>query len=91
MGSKNNPGAYDCFSKADPDEPMFVLLGRDASAGLLVRVWAKMREEHGEDPAKVAEARRCADQMDMWAERLGKTRLETTQLQEVLPGGRRNR
>lgn len=65
---------------------MFVLLGRDASAGLLVRCWAKIREEHGEDPEKVAEARACADQMDMWAERLGKTRLGTSDIANVLPG-----
>ncbi|HAW11807.1 MAG TPA: aspartate decarboxylase, partial [Chloroflexi bacterium] len=29
MGTKNNPGKFDCYDDAHPDEPMFVLLGRD--------------------------------------------------------------
>lgn len=29
MGTKNNPGAFDCYANAEPDEPMFVLLARD--------------------------------------------------------------
>lgn len=34
MGSKNNPGKYDCYEAADPDEPMFILLGaRHSVAG----------------------------------------------------------
>ncbi len=73
MGSKNNPSAYDCYKAAAPDEPMFVLLGRDPGAGLLVRLWARIREQRGEDPAKVAEARAVADQLDAWAKSLGKT------------------
>lgn len=32
MGTKNNPGAFDCYANAEPDEPMFVLLGRDKHA-----------------------------------------------------------
>jgi len=73
MATKNNPGPFDCYENAKPDEPMFVLLGRDANAGLLVRLWADIREQRGEDPAKVAEARAVADQMDAWAKKLGKT------------------
>lgn len=63
MGTKNNPGEFDCYVNAEPDEPMFILLGRDKHAPELVRLWAIMRERDGEDPAKIAEARRCA--MDM--------------------------
>jgi hypothetical protein len=63
MGTKNNPGAYDCYANAEPDEPMFVLLGRDKHAPLLVKIWADMREAAGEDAAKVAEARACAEAM----------------------------
>jgi hypothetical protein len=29
MGTKSNPGPFDCYAKAEPDEPMFVLLARD--------------------------------------------------------------
>lgn len=72
MASKNNPGKFDCYTNAHPDEPMFVLLGRDPMAGRLVRIWASLREAHGEDPAKVSEARACAESMDQWARDLGK-------------------
>ena len=48
MGTKNNPSKYDCYANAKPDEPMFVLLGRDPLAGMLVRVWADVREHAGE-------------------------------------------
>lgn len=43
MGTKNNPGSFDCFEAADPDEPMFVLLARDQLAPYLVEMWAQMR------------------------------------------------
>jgi hypothetical protein len=63
MGSKLKPGAFDCYANAAPDEPMFVLLARDKHAPTLVRAWADLREKEGEDPAKVKEARDCADAM----------------------------
>lgn len=72
MGTKNNPGQFDCYEKAHPDEEMFVLLGRDPSGAALVRAWARIREAGGEDPAVVAEAMECADKMDAWAEEQGK-------------------
>ncbi len=59
MGTKNDPGTYDCFAKAEPDEPMFVLLARDKHAPTLVWLWATLRELDQEEPAKVAEARDC--------------------------------
>ena len=43
MGTKNNPGKFDCYENAEPDEPMFVLLGRDRLAGHLVSIWSKVR------------------------------------------------
>ena len=66
MGTKNNPGEYDCYANADPDEPMFVLLGRDRHAAGLVRLWAILRAKDGEEEAKVAEALECAAAMDKW-------------------------
>lgn len=66
MGTKNNPGRWDCYANADPDEPMFILLGRDRHAPRLVRAWADMREKEGEDKAKVQEARDLADACDRW-------------------------
>lgn len=67
MGTKNNPGQFDCYAAADPDEPMFILLGRDKHAPTLVWLWAVLRELDGEAPEKVAEARTCATAMMAWA------------------------
>ena len=64
MGTKNKPGDFDCYENAEPDEPMFILLGRDRDAPFLVRRWADIREKKGEDAAKVAEARECANEME---------------------------
>lgn len=66
MGTKNDPGAFDCYANAHPDEPMFVLLGRDKHAPLLVRLWVEMRAIDGEDPTKLDEATQCAEDMKMW-------------------------
>ena len=65
MGTKNNPGKYDCYANAEPDEPMFVLLGRDEHAPMLVELWAKMRKLHDDDPneEKIEEAIACAEAM----------------------------
>ncbi len=68
MGTKNNPGNYDCYQNAEPDEPMFVLLGRDKHAAALVLTWAIMREWDGETPEKVKEAKDCANAMAAWCE-----------------------
>lgn len=43
MGTKNNPGPYDCYARAEPDEPLFTLLGRDPSAAHLVAAWTAIR------------------------------------------------
>lgn len=66
MGTKNNPGSFDCYTNAAPDEPMFVLLGRDKHAPILVELWTKQRADEGEDPAKVEEALKCAKAMRRW-------------------------
>lgn len=66
MGTKNNPGTFDCYENAHPDEPMFVLLGRDPIAPLLVRIWAQLRAKTRGVDAKVVEAHSCAKQMDVW-------------------------
>lgn len=69
MGTKNNPGNFDCYSKAEPDEPMFVLLGRDPTACMVVTFWVAMQLELGEDVSseKIAEARQCARKLEEWA------------------------
>ena len=73
MGSKNNPGVFDCYDNALDDEPMFILLGRDPDAPWLVWEWANQRAlmiKRGARPesdmAMVEEARRCAADMREW-------------------------
>jgi hypothetical protein len=73
MGSKNQPGDFDCYGNALPDEPMFILLARDPSAPALIEWWADNRESAIDqklrpegDRAMVAEARQCAKAMRDW-------------------------
>ncbi len=74
MGTKNNPGDFDCYANAEDDEPMFVLLARDKSAPSIVRRWAKRYlKKHTEAISvtervmrKHAEALQCAKAMEAW-------------------------
>jgi hypothetical protein len=73
MGTKNNPGEFDCYAAAAPDEPMFILLARDPLAPILVDLWAMLRADSGcsEHPGrshskKVLEAHECAESMRNW-------------------------
>jgi hypothetical protein len=84
MGTKNNPGQFDCYANAAPDEPMFVLLGRDRHAAALVRLWALLRSREGEDDAKIAEALKCADTIDDWQRSLDRNPVEKEELFEPL-------
>jgi hypothetical protein len=52
MGSKIQPGKFDCYANALPDEPMFVLLARDPD------IQCGLRPQS--DAALVAEAEECA-------------------------------
>lgn len=72
MGTKNKPGRFDCYAEAHPDEPMFVLLGRDKHAPALVALWAWLRERDGEGQEKVGEALECAIDMAAWLAGQGK-------------------
>ncbi len=64
MGTKERPGFYSYLGKAEPDEPVFVLLGRDRDAPALVREWAERRRVNGEAPDRVAEAFALAKEME---------------------------
>ena len=73
MSTKINPGEFDCYANAEPDEPMFVLLARDASAPGHVRSWALCRANDinkglkpESDMIQVQEAFQCAEAMDEW-------------------------
>lgn len=76
MGTKNNPGTFDCYANAEPDEPMFILLARDPSAPMLVELWAQIRERFGGNTREIEtdlrmadEAQECAETMREWHRR----------------------
>jgi hypothetical protein len=73
MGTKEKPGKFDCYEKALPDEPMFVLLARDPDMPRLIREWAYRRTkaiDDGERPETdrvlVDEAYHCAYDAIEW-------------------------
>lgn len=73
MGTKNEPGKFDCYANALPDEPMFVLLARDPDFQSLVTEWANRRYraiECGDRPESdrkmVLEAWKCARDGAEW-------------------------
>lgn len=73
MGTKQEPGEYDCHAMAKPDEPLFTLLARDSDAASIVKLWAFLRMQQIElgirpesDRAQVSEAMRCATDMEIW-------------------------
>ena len=84
MGTKNNPGPFDCYAKADPDEPIFVLRAKDPLAPALVRLWAHVRRVYDQknspitpfDSDKYFEANQCADQMEDWRQKYDQRQLE---------------
>lgn len=69
MGTKANPGKFDCYEAAADDEPLFVLRAKDATAPDLIRDWAlqRIRRRKKIDP-KVMEALDCAHDMESWRE-----------------------
>jgi hypothetical protein len=72
MGTKLNPGKYDCYEKAELDEPLFVLRAKDPNAASLVWLWATMAEmQDGQEMEKVHEARKLMLSMVEWAHAKG--------------------
>lgn len=73
MGTKENPGKFNCYENALPDEPMFVMLARDPEFFELVCQWAEKRQKDidcGERPITdqhmVFEAFDCARAGQIW-------------------------
>ncbi len=73
MSTKRNPGQFDCYANALPDEPMFVLLARDPTFSYLVDLWAALRldaikrgNRPESDKQMVAEAEECACAGSKW-------------------------
>lgn len=73
MGTKNNPGAFDCYANALHDEPMFILLGRDKFAAALVKRWAELKQaDDHNSKEQVAEAFECANAMWDYCRSMGR-------------------
>ena len=73
MGTKDNPGKFDCYDKALPDEPMFTILARDPDFFYFVSKWAERRrlmiacgERPQSDIEAVDEAFGCATTGARW-------------------------
>lgn len=61
----NRPNA--CYAKALPDEPMFILLGRDPDAPATIEFWARKREHRPNDDAdQIDDARLDATAFQNW-------------------------
>lgn len=71
VGTKVEPGAFDCYATAKPDEPLFTLLARDPLAPLVVRLWAEARRYMRGNGPKVEEAIDCAKAMSKWYDAAG--------------------
>lgn len=63
MGTKSNPGKYDCYNAAKPDEPIFILLGRDPAAYLTIKFWIVLRRAIYPNEPKTDEAENCVNEM----------------------------
>jgi hypothetical protein len=75
MSTRNNPGPRDCLAKAEPDEPYFVLLGRDRASPVSIRIWSHLWLEAislgirpESDRPQVIEALGIAYEMEKWLE-----------------------
>jgi hypothetical protein len=74
MGTKQNPGEFDCYANALPDEPMFTLLARDKLAPDIIRTWVITKTKQlaihkkplSTELDKMVEALHLADAMEDW-------------------------
>lgn len=73
MGTKANPGKYDCYDKAGPDEPLFVLRANDPMAPMVVKFWIYLSQEKYKNSEgwseKLVEAEKCVNDMVAWKSR----------------------
>jgi hypothetical protein len=66
MGTKQDPSRFDGYGKAEPDEPVFTLIGRDPAAPALIREWVRHHQNAKTDGTQLMEALAVADEMDRW-------------------------
>jgi hypothetical protein len=63
--------ANPCIQKLQPEEPFFVLLGRDKHAAEATLAWAHLREQERGVSPKTTEAREIAEAMAIYASSAG--------------------
>lgn len=73
--TKTHPGMFRCYEAALPDEPMFVILGRDPAGPATLEFWANERNRQGkttnpDDNARIGAALREADEMRDWRKKI---------------------
>ena len=70
MGTKNNPGTFDCHGHAGADEPIFTIRAKDPVGAAAVRAWIKLREaaklDKPQEAARLMEAEMVATAMEEW-------------------------
>ena len=73
MGTKANPGPYDCHADAETHEPIFTLRANDPLAPDLVREWARrhavqklIEGDLATNEQKCVQALTCAEDMESW-------------------------
>ncbi len=66
MGTKTDPGFFNCYGEAAADEPLFTLLARDPDAPLVVEIWARVREARTGPTDRTREALDVAMRMRQW-------------------------
>jgi len=74
MGTKNNPGKFDCYHAAEPNEPQFTLLARDPTAPGLVALWAAIRL--GDKEGVALAMSRLAESIDVIGNKIGSEELK---------------
>ncbi len=67
MNTLENPSKHDCRKKLLPDEPIFILRGKDPNASKTIHYWvAGYLQRGGRNLKKVCEALDLAQQMEEW-------------------------
>lgn len=75
MGTRNNPGMFNCYASALPDEEVFTVLGRDPATPATIRFWVAERQRLGkvvtmDDQQRMREALVVADRAEDWRARM---------------------
>ena len=77
MGTKKQPGRFDCYGDAGEDEPIFVLRANDPAAIAAIHAWMQARHLHNfidgaklieREKARLQSAQEVIHEMTAWQE-----------------------